>query len=429
MRTALTVAGSDSAGGAGLQADVKAMSSLGVHAATVVTAVTAQNTRRVSEIFPVPPDMVQAQLDAVLGDCDIKAAKTGMLYSREIVGVVADALQDREAPLVVDPVMGATVGGSLCKGDFVRALKEKLLPICELVTPNRAEAEALAGIEIRSENDAVYACEIIGKQGSSVLLKGGHIDSKNVVDYLYLSAEVVRIRNPRLAEAGHGSGCALSSFITANLANGLDLTTAVLGSRKMIQRSIARQYAVGGGVPVVNTQGKLSNADDEKVSVIRELDEAVAKIVRIMPADLVPPQGMNIAYATKDAKGPGDIAAVDGRMTLEGGVLRKNGNARFGAAEHMSFILGEVMRVNPSMRCMMDIALTKQTLDAASDEGMRIVYADWNGGASIAESTRAAIDSAKKFPDIIADADGESRVLNVLGKSPDDVIRRLKRIL
>lgn len=129
MRTALTVAGSDSVGGAGIQADIKAMSSVGVHAASVITAVTAQNTCKVSDIFPMPADIVQAQLDAVLSDCDIKAVKTGMLYNAEIVGVVADTFEDHDIPLIVDPVMVATVGDDLYDKTYVRALKEKLLPI------------------------------------------------------------------------------------------------------------------------------------------------------------------------------------------------------------------------------------------------------------------------------------------------------------
>lgn len=165
MRTALTIAGSDPVSGAGLQADIKAMNSLGVHCASVVTAVTAQNTCEVRSVFPMSPEAVNDQLDSVLGDLDVRAAKTGMLYSREIVRTVADMAEDFDFPLVVDPVMVATVGQDLAERDYAEAVKRYLLPMASIVTPNRREAEILSGIGIRSGDDAAYACEVIGKYG------------------------------------------------------------------------------------------------------------------------------------------------------------------------------------------------------------------------------------------------------------------------
>ena len=193
MRTALTVAGSDSIGGAGIQADVKAMASVGVHAATVITAVTAQNTTGVSSILPISEEFVKEQLEAVLRDADIKAIKTGMLYNAEIVGVVADILEDHEAPLIVDPVMVSGTGCSLMDDDLADALRRKLLPICELVTPNKNEAEVLAKMKIRTKDDERLAAELIGKQGSAVLMKGGHYNTPTVVDFLYLSSEFTKM--------------------------------------------------------------------------------------------------------------------------------------------------------------------------------------------------------------------------------------------
>ncbi len=431
MRTALTVAGSDSVGGAGIQADIKAMASLGVHATSVITAVTAQNTRRVSRIFPMPADMVQSQLDAVLSDCDIKAVKTGMLYNAEIVGVVADAFEDHDVPLIVDPVMVATVGDELYDRTFVRAVREKLIPICELVTPNRHEAEVLAGMKIRNEDDATFACEIIGKEGSSVLLKGGHMNSANVVDYLYLSSEISRIRNPRLPyDAGHGSGCTLSSFITANMANGLDLVTSVLESRKMMQESLRTQYAVGKGVPVVNTQVTLARKDDsDKVAVLRELDDAVGKVCRTMPAELVPRTGMNFAYAKKGAKGPEEIAAVDGRITVGDGTLKRNGQVRFGAAEHMSFVLLEAMKTDPEARGLLEFAAAEEFVEDMEDAGLEVALIRRRGN-SIAETVRTAISSSRKFPDALADISDRRNVsISVLGRNPADVLSKMDRIL
>lgn len=429
MRTALTVAGSDSVGGAGIQADVKAMSAVGVHAATVITAVTAQNTREVTKIMPVPAPMVQAQLDAVLSDCDIRAVKTGMLFSADIIGVVADTLEDHDVPLIVDPVMVATVGASLHDASFTKAMKEKLLPIAELVTPNRHEAEVLAGMKIENEDDATYACEIIGKEGSAVLLKGGHMNDANVTDYLYVSSRINRIKNPRLpCEAGHGSGCALSSYITANMANGLDLVTSVLEARKMIQKSLETQYVIGKGVPVVNTNVRLADGEDEeKVKVIRALDEAVDRVCRLMPAENVPEDGFNIAYALEGASGPEEIAAVAGGIAVRNGAVARSDGVRFGAAEHLSFVLLEAMKAEPSARCAAWFSCDEEFVEEIEDAGLNVALVKKHG-ESIADTVREAIGNSSGFPDAVADISRSKAKVDVFGKDPEDVLAKLRKI-
>lgn len=252
MITALTIAGSDSIGGAGIQADIKAMSSLGVHATSVITAVTAQNTCTVSEIFPVPLEVIEKQINAVLEDCDIRAVKTGMLYNSEITKLVSEKLENVGIPLIIDPVLTASVGGSLAGDGVALAVKKYLMPLCDLITPNRFEGEVLAGMKINDEGDAFKACEIIGKDGAPVYLKGGHMDTSDVVDYYYKDGKFVTIEYPRLKLSGHGSGCTLSSFITANCALGLDMISSINKSRAMIQKSIETQYVIGKGNEVVN---------------------------------------------------------------------------------------------------------------------------------------------------------------------------------
>ena len=287
MRCALTIAGSDSIGGAGVQADIKAMGSLGVHACAVITAVTAQNTTAVERIYPMPVDMVQDQLEAVLKDVDIKAIKTGMLYSADIVETVADILEDHEMPLIIDPVMVAGVGDSLATKDLSRAIRRDLMPLCELITPNRHEAEILADMPIRTEDDATLACELIGKEGSSVLLKGGHMTGKNVVDYLYLSSEITRMEYPRLERAGHGGGCTLSSYITAHMAKGMDIVNSVMRSRELIQQSIASMYVIGRGDKVVNPMIKMQD-DSARFRILDSIDSVADQLLDILPPEYVP---------------------------------------------------------------------------------------------------------------------------------------------
>lgn len=428
MRTALTVAGSDSIGGAGIQADVKAMSVVGVHAASVITAVTAQNTCGVDGILPIPEEFIKAQLEAVLKDCDIKAVKTGMLYSAEIVGTVADILEDHEMPLIVDPVMVSGTGSSLSDDGYASALKKKLLPMCELVTPNKHEAEVLAKMKIKTRDDLMLACELIGKQGSSVLMKGGHFNTPTVVDYLYLSSEFTKMEYPRLRKAGHGSGCVLSSFITANMAKGLDIVNAVLKSRELIQESISTQYAIGKGDVVVNTMVKLKG-DTDKFQVLDALDAAAAKIVDTVPDELVPKGGMNIAMALKDAAGPEEIAAIDKRMVVHNGILRKNGPAKFGTAEGLSYILLTVMKHSPETRCIMSIAYGDDIMDVMEEVGMTSVTAEM-GKDKFSEATEKALRKCKGIPDAIVDkGPKKDRVIRILAKDAEDMLAKLEEIL
>lgn len=428
MRTALTVAGSDSIGGAGIQADIKAMSVVGVHAASVITAVTAQNTCGVDGILPIPEEFIKAQLEAVLKDCDIKAVKTGMLYSAEIVGTVADILEDHEMPLIVDPVMVSGTGSSLSDDGYASALKKKLLPMCELVTPNKHEAEVLAKMKIKTRDDLMLACELIGKQGSSVLMKGGHFNTPTVVDYLYLSSEFTKMEYPRLRKAGHGSGCVLSSFITANMAKGLDIVNAVLKSRELIQESISSQYAIGKGDVVVNTMVKLKG-DTDKFQVLDALDAAAAKIVDTVPDELVPKGGMNIAMALKDAAGPEEIAAIDKRMVVHNGILRKNGPAKFGTAEGLSYILLTVMKHSPETRCIMSIAYGDDIMDVMEEVGMTSVTAEM-GKDKFSEATEKALRKCKGIPDAIVDkGPKKDRVIRILAKDTEDMLAKLEEIL
>ena len=428
MRTALTVAGSDSIGGAGIQADVKAMSVVGVHATSVITAVTAQNTKGVDGIFPLPVDFVQAQLESVLKDCSIKAVKTGMLYSAEIVETVADILEDHEAPLIVDPVMVSGTGDALSDDDLVRAMKKKLLPICELVTPNKHEAEVLSGMKIKSKDDLFLACELIGKQGSSVLLTGGHFNTPNVVDHLYLSSEFMTLENPRLERAGHGSGCVLSSFITANMAKGLDIANAVMKSRELMQDSVSSQYVIGKGDKVINPMVKMKGETD-KFKVLEALDAAANKIVNLVPDEFVPKTGMNIAMALRDAAGPEEIAAIDKRMVVHNGLLRKNGPAKFGTAEHLSFVLLTAMTHDPETRCVMSIAYSNDVMDVMEEVGMNAVSVQMTKDKT-AEATEEAIAKAGGIPDAIADKGSrKNRIIRILAKDTKDMLRKLEEIL
>jgi hydroxymethylpyrimidine/phosphomethylpyrimidine kinase len=248
---ALTIAGSDSGGGAGIQADLKTFAALGCYGMSVITALTAQNTVAVAAIHPVPPEFIAAQLDAVLEDIGVDAIKVGMLHSAEVIATVAERLRRRPmVPVVVDPVMVAKSGDRLLREDAVTALREVLLPLATVITPNLPEAEALLGRHVRS-HDAMNAAasDLLGLGPRAVVVKGGHLGGGDSTDVLALAGEsTVRwFQAPRTATANtHGTGCTYSSAIAGYLALGLALPQAVAMAKEHITEALAQSVRAAG---------------------------------------------------------------------------------------------------------------------------------------------------------------------------------------
>ncbi|MFU8858509.1 MAG: bifunctional hydroxymethylpyrimidine kinase/phosphomethylpyrimidine kinase [Deferrisomatales bacterium] len=247
----LTIAGSDSGGGAGIQADLRTFALLGCHGSSVVTAVTAQNSLGVQGVFPLSPEAVETQMESVLSDIGADAAKTGMLFSAELIAAVARGLRRRPVErLVVDPVMVAKGGATLLRQDAREALVREILPLALLVTPNLPEAEVLAGLEIRAEPQAWEACaRILDRGPRAVLLKGGHGEGEWVEDrYADRDGNRETFRSPRVfTPHTHGTGCTLSAAIAALLARGYPLSGAVERAREFLLAAIREGYPLGAG--------------------------------------------------------------------------------------------------------------------------------------------------------------------------------------
>ncbi len=266
MKTALTIAGSDSSGGAGIQADIKTMTVNGVFAMSAVTALTAQNTTGVAGIMEVTPAFLKEQLDSIFTDIRPDAVKIGMVSSAGLIQAIAEKLKEYHAKqIVVDPVMVATSGAKLINDDAVSVLKEKLLPLSDIVTPNIPEAEVLSGIEIKTEEDMTAAAEIIGKlYHCAVLLKGGH-QLNDANDLLYSQGVCrwfygKRIHNPNT----HGTGCTLSSAIASNLAKGFSMNESVRRAKEYISGALSAMLDLGAG------SGPMNHAFDIKGKYTKE---------------------------------------------------------------------------------------------------------------------------------------------------------------
>ncbi len=247
---ALTIAGSDSGGGAGIEADLKTFTALGVYGMVALTSVTAQNTVAVTGIHDLPPDIVVQQIDAVASDIGVDAAKTGMLSNAAIVEAVADRVAAHGIRnLVVDPVMVAKSGDALLRNDACEALKQRILPLAYVVTPNIPEGEVLAGMAISTPNDVREAAKRIAAMGPAcVLMKGGHLDTEDARDVLYVGGEFYEFIAPRIATKNtHGTGCTYSAAIAAYLARDNEVAEAVELAKRYLTEAIRRSFPIGKG--------------------------------------------------------------------------------------------------------------------------------------------------------------------------------------
>ena len=250
MKQILTVAGSDSGGGAGIQADLKSIHANGGYGLSVITAVTAQNTREVTRAFDLPTDLVDAQIDAIFSDFDVSAVKTGMLSSVEIVATVAEKLrQYSPSNIVIDPVTLSKSKYPLLKPDAIECLKMELLPIATVVMPNIDEAQRLAECDIQTIDDAKVAAKVIQGYGcQSVLVKGGHLSGEKSTDVLYVDGDFTLFEAERIeTENTHGTGCTYSAAIATHLGLGKDLIAAIQSAKDYITNAIRYSLDIGGG--------------------------------------------------------------------------------------------------------------------------------------------------------------------------------------
>ena len=373
---AMTIAGSDSGGGAGVQADLKTFAALGVFGTCAITAITAQNTTGVKAIYPLPPEAVEAQIEAVLSDMPVRAVKTGMLYSRAIMARVADCLERHELRPVVDPVLRAGSGDLLVRPGDASALVELIVPRALVLTPNRFEAEDISGLRIRDVGDAKEAAREIARLGpEAVLVKGGHLEGAEAIDILFWRGRFYEFKRPRLAVRPHGAGCSFSAAITAFLAKGADILGAAKGAEELMDYALRFAVPVGHGREPVNPLARLYN-EAERYRVLEEVREAAKLFERSEELhSLVPEVGSQIVMALPHPTGPSDVVALDGRIvrTMEG---VRVGEPRFGASSHMARVVLTVMRFDPTVRAALNLRYDEELVRALEEAGLRTASFD-----------------------------------------------------
>ncbi|MEM2629692.1 MAG: bifunctional hydroxymethylpyrimidine kinase/phosphomethylpyrimidine kinase, partial [Candidatus Bathyarchaeia archaeon] len=376
---ALTIAGSDSSGGAGIQADLKTFAALKVYGMSVITAITAQNTIGVTEVHEVPPKIVKAQIEAVMEDIGVDAVKTGMLYSKDIIEVVAEEAEKYNFKMVIDPVMIAKSGAPLLKKDSIEALIKKLIPLATVVTPNAKEAEVLLNKNVESLDEAREAAKQINALGAeAVVIKGGHLKTEDVVyDVLYYKGEFKIFKSERIQTKNtHGTGCVFASAITAFLAKNKNIEEAVERAKEFVLNAIQFSYSIGKGVGPVNPMAYIYR-EAEKYEVLKLIENAV-EMLESNPevALLIPESQSNIGMALSYSKSIMDVAAIPGRIVKLNGKVKASAYPRFGASKHIANTIITVMKKDPEFRSAMNIKYSKKLIELCKNLGLKISFYD-----------------------------------------------------
>lgn len=421
--TALAIAGSDSGGGAGIQADLKAMAAVGVHGATAITSVTSQNTTGVERVDGLPVDAVTAQIDAVFDDLDVQAVKTGMLHTPEVVEAVAKRLSREDLPVVVDPVMVATSGDALAAGGLPDALA-KLAEETTLVTPNIDECERLLGTNIETLDDARHAGEEFIKRGwSNVLVKGGHLETPQATDVLVTPEKTLELSYPRVEGALHGAGCTYSSLIAGLLARGHNLRPAVREARARMHRAIQRSYAPGAGPSVLDALERQQPGPSEG----QRLSLAAWRIAGQLPLAAVPEVGINLAHAPEQATSPSDVLGLAQRITRTPRGPSAPGPVALGASGHVARVVLAARQVDPEISAAMNLA-RDPVADVLEDAGLTVASFDRTREPEDADSTMAwgttrALKRAEGEVDAVTDegAKGKEPMVRLLAETPSDL--------
>ena len=437
MKRILTIAGSDSGGGAGIQADLKAITLLGGFGMSVLTALTAQNTVGVQAIHEVPASFVEKQIDSVLSDIGADAIKTGMLSSKEIVEVVVKKIEQYVvAIVVVDPVMVSKSGAHLLRKDAQKAVIERLIPLATVVTPNLFEASVLTGRKVNSLDEMrEAAAQIWGLGAKNVVIKGGHLKGK-AIDILFDGESYTEIEGPRIKTKNtHGTGCTFASAIATLLARGETVPGAARKAKNFITMAIRAGLSLGKGTGPTNPTAYVLK-EMERYPVIQELKGAMEMLKEGKVGHLIPEVSSNLGYALPYAEGIGDIAAFPGRIVRFKDSVATFGDSEFGASQHVANIILTVMKFNPEYRSAMNIRYSKENVAQLEGKGFLIGHfarrlepkrVKEKEGSSLEWGVREVLRKLKRVPDFIYDEGdiGKEPMIRVLGRNPMEVVNKV----
>lgn len=441
LRSVLSIAGSDSSSGAGIQADLKTLSSLGTYGCSAITAITVQNTKKIFEVFPIPSEIVIRQINSVLNDIRIDAIKIGMVYDGIIINKIFKILKNTNIPIIVDPIFTSTSGKNLIKYEAIKALTKKILPIATIITPNINEATQLSGIDIKNKEDLVKSLIKMKKLGpKNVIVKGGHLLSEHSIDTLIDDKlNIIEFSNSRISiPENHGSGCNFSAALSAYISQGYEIPIACKLANEFMNTVLKNLLYIGKGYPVTDT-ALTTSSSAFKFHVIEELSIAINELEAITDVGkLIPETQSNFAYAIPNATSIKEVAGIKGRIVRIDQKVKASSCIEFGATQHIASAVISYMNINPLMRAGFNIKYDKKIIELLQsfmkvseyDRRLEPQKLKEKEGYTIQWGVKKAILKDKEVRGIYHKGDiGKEPMIILFGHNPAEIVEYLRKLI
>ncbi|MGH1565891.1 MAG: bifunctional hydroxymethylpyrimidine kinase/phosphomethylpyrimidine kinase [Nitrosopumilus sp.] len=429
----LSIGGSDPSSGAGIQSDVKVFSQFNVHALTVITAITVQNTSSFGIIEPVSQKILKEQLESVMSDFKMYGIKIGMVYNSQIIRVLHNKLRKLKIPIVVDPVIKSTTGGTLIKNSDIEDFRKYIIPLATIITPNKFEAEILSKTKINSKNTPQKIARIIQKMGAkNVVITGIERKNNKVLDFVLEKNTEYFISGDKIAKINHGSGCNYSAAITFQLAKNKGVKESITFAKQFTYDSINNAKKIGKGIAITNIQ--------KEDSINRELKKAINKFIKIKNIyKNIPECQTNFVYSKQKPKSTKDVVGVSGRIIKAGNQALLAGNVEYGGSKHVATALLTTNKKFSQIYSAINLKYQNATISKIKKS--KLIISSYNrthepDNIKLKRSTiewgiNSAIKNLKKAPDVIyhkGDFGKESMII-VFGKTPNDVLKKILKII
>ena len=421
----LSIGGSDPSSGAGIQSDIKTFSNHNVYGFTAVTAITSQNTRKVISIEPVSTKSLRAQLDSILSDFHIDAIKIGMVYNSQIIKVIHSKLRNIKVPIVVDPIIKSTTGTMLLKKSALHDYKKMIIPLADVITPNKYEAKVLSG----TSNTNKSAKKIQAMGAKCVIITGATSSNSQISDFVLEENRKYIISGKKIPTRNHGSGCNYSASISVSLAKGNTIHYAVKTAKDYVYQSIRNSKNIGKGVNI--THKNISNG-------MRELSDSINHFKQIKNIyKIIPECQTNFVFAKKNPKSVMDVLGVSGRLVKSGKEVVTAGEIVYGGSQHVGTAVIQVNKKFPDIRSGLNIKYDPKIISKAKKSRYTILSYDrtkepkkskQKENSSISWGISNSLNA--KSPDVIYHKGdiGKEPMILIFGKNPDDVIRKVSKL-
>ncbi len=429
----LSIGGSDPSSGAGIQSDIKTFSSFNVHCLTVITAITGQNTSSFGMIEPVSQKILKNQLELIISDFKIDGIKIGMVYNSQIIKVLYHQLKKLKVPIVIDPVLKSTTGGSLIENSAIKDFQKFIIPLATIITPNKFEAEILSKTKINAKNTPEKVAKIIQKMGvKNVVITGIETKNNQISDFVLEKNKRCIISGDKILKMNHGSGCNYSAALIFALAKNKTMSESVRFAKQFTYNSIKNAKKIGKGIVITDIQ--------EYDKINSELSDAITKFVEIKNIyKNIPECQTNFVYSKQKPKSTKDVLGISGRIVKTGKHVMLAGNLTYGGSKHVATAVVTMNKKFPQIHSAINLKYQNSTISKIKKSKLIVSSYDRNQepkngklkNSTIEWGIKNAIKDSKKIPDVIYHKGdfGKEPMIIVFGENPNNVLKKILKII